>query len=89
MKEDVYEIRIRNTDTLTKEQQNNVKKQLDNISGSFNYVGYSRVSYAIDKKLSKRDSPVLKIIKIEPIEGTVIDEFDRLDKMIGGFDNIF
>ena len=77
---DVYEIRIIKTNKLTGEQQNNVQKQLNNISGDFSYYGYSRVSYAIDITKSTRDNPILKIIKIEPIEGTILDEMDRLGK---------
>lgn len=89
MEDKVYEIRIRKTDSLTDDQQKDIQRQLNNISGDFGYVGYSRVSYAIDKDKSSRDNPVLNIIKIEPIEGTIIDEFDRLDKEIGGIGNIF
>lgn len=87
--EEIYEIRIRKTDSLTEEQQKDIQKQLNNISGDFGYVGYSRISYAIDKDKSSRDNPVLKIIKIEPIEGTILDELKQLDDEIGGLDNVF
>ena len=79
---EVYEIRIIKTNKLTDSQQTDVQKQLNNISGDFSYDGYSRVSYAIDKTKSTMDNPLLKIIKIEPIEGTILDEMDRLGKEI-------
>lgn len=82
----VYEINYIKTTKLTKEEQQDVQEQLNNISGDFNYIGYSKVSYAIDKKVSTQDNPILKIIKIEPIEGTIIDEWDKImDKV----DNVF
>lgn len=81
--DEIFEIRIRKTNTLTEEQQKDIQKQLNNISGDFSYIGYSRISYAINKDKSTRDNPVLKIINIEPIEGTVINEMKRVHDEIG------
>lgn len=84
--EKVFEIRIRKTDTLTKEQQDDVQIQLKRL-GYSGYIGYSRISYAVDKDKSSRDNPVLKIIKIEPIEGTIIDEHNKIMDLID--DSVF
>ena len=86
---EIFEIRIRKTNTLTEEQQKDIQKQLNNISGDFGYVGYSRISYVIADihKLDDNGYPELKIVKIETIEGTIIDEHKKLMDLID--DSVF
>lgn len=82
MKDKIYEIRIRKTETLTKKQQENIENQLKRL-GDSGYVGYSKIYYAIDKNKSSRNNLVLKIVDIEPIEGTIIDESRRIHDKLG------
>ena len=74
--EKIYEIRIIKTIQLNKIEQQNVNDQLKKLPKSFKYVGYSRVSYV--------RNPLLKISKIEPIEGTIINEYNKIMDLIDG-----
>lgn len=88
MNKEVWETHIRKTNTLTDKQQDSIQTQLNNISGDFGYSGYSRVSYAINKeKTNSPENLVLNIVKVEPVEGNVLDEYDRIMKLLG--DSVF
>ena len=88
MKHEIYEVRIRKTNTLNEAQQIDIQKQLNNVSGDFDYCGYTRISYVVaGTGLDDNGYPELKIVKIEPIEGTVIDEHERIMDLID--DSIF
>lgn len=70
--EEIYETRIRKFEHLDKEQQKELEQQLKNISGDFDYRGYVKISYAL----------ILKPVKVEPIQGSPLDEFKRINSFI-------
>ncbi len=62
---EVYEIRIRKASKLSSEAQNEILGKLKYVQKGFRYEGYAKVVYA-------KASP-LRVISVDPIEGTIID----------------
>lgn len=64
----IYEIRIRKASELSSEAQTEILTKLTEIKSTqkgFKYEGYAKVVYA-------KASP-LRVIGVDPIEGTIID----------------
>lgn len=67
MGDEIYEIRIRKTSELSPEAQNEVAEKLSGMADHFNYRGYAKITYS-------HESPI-KMIGVDPIEGTIVDFF--------------
>jgi len=75
--EEIYEIRIRKVEDLSPNAQKEVRAKLEKTietNESFRYKGYAKVIYA-------RASP-LRVISVDPIEGTIIDYFKELNNTV-------
>ena len=71
---EIKEIRIREVDKLSCKAQNEVFEKLKEKSEEFDFQGYAKVFYA--------ETSPLEAIKVEPIEGDIIDELQRLDELM-------
>ena len=66
---DIEEIQIRKISVLSDVAKEEVSKKLNAMNTPFNFKGYVKISYG--------GSP-LRIISVDPIEGTVVEYFDRV-----------
>lgn len=70
----IHEIRIRKTKTLPNDLQEEVMDKVSALSKGFNYQGYCKIIYVGDI------APAID--RVEPIEGTILDEYKRITDRI-------
>ncbi|MHB1709495.1 MAG: hypothetical protein ACYCT2_08495 [Thermoplasmataceae archaeon] len=73
-KETIVEIQIRRVKQLSEVAQREVESKLANLPQNFNFRGYAKVSYA--------ESSPLRIVRVDPIEGTINNYFNDLSRQI-------
>ncbi|MCL4336315.1 MAG: hypothetical protein M1393_02735 [Candidatus Thermoplasmatota archaeon] len=66
--ERIVEIQIRKVNQLSDAAKREVQGKLENLPNEFNFKGYVKVSYA--------ESSPLRVVSVDPIEGTINDYFD-------------
>lgn len=70
----VVEVQIRKVSLLSEAAKQEVKEKLSQLNDNFKFMGYAKVSYA-------QNSP-LRVVSVDPIEGTVVDYFNELANKI-------
>ncbi len=70
----IVEIQIKKMSQLSDAAKQEVREKLDEMAAPFDFKGYAKVSYA--------ESSPLRVVSVDPIEGTVIDYFTELAKQI-------
>ncbi len=69
----IYEIRIRHMNQISEIAKKEILEQVEKLPKTFNFIGYVAISYA--------QNP-FRIVKIEPIEGTINTYLDKITKGI-------
>lgn len=72
--DDIVEVQIRKVSQLSEAAKKEVESKLTKLDDNFRFKGYAKVSYA-------QNSP-LRVVSVDPIEGTVVDYFNDLAKQI-------
>lgn len=72
--EKIVEIQIRRVKELSEVAQREVESKLSNFPTSFNFRGYAKVSYA--------ESSPMRIVSVDPIEGTINNYFNDMMRRI-------
>lgn len=68
--DNIVEVQIRKVSQLSEAAKREVELKLSQMDDDFNFNGYAKISYA-------RASP-LRVIRVDPIEGTIVDYFNKL-----------
>lgn len=70
----ICEVRVKKVEKLSSVAQSEVKEKLKAAPKGFNFKGYAKISYA--------ETSPLRMVSVEPIEGTPIDFFMTISKDI-------
>lgn len=72
--ERIVEIQIRKVNQLSDAAKREVQGKLEMLPNNFDFKGYVKVSYA--------ESSPLRVVSVDPIEGTINDYFDTFNKQL-------
>lgn len=72
----IVEIQIRKVEQLSDAGKKEVEEKLKNLPESYDFRGYVKVSYT--------DSPALRIVSVDPIQGTIYDYLETMRRKIRG-----
>ena len=67
---EIREIRIKKVANLSPSAQAEVRTKLEDVSESFNFRGYAKVSYV--------ETSPLRVISVDPIEGDTLDILEQI-----------
>lgn len=70
----IVEIQIRKVGQLSEAARREVEEKLKNVPDSFRFRGYAKISYA--------ESSPLRVVSVDPIEGTIFDYFKDIRQKI-------
>jgi hypothetical protein len=73
--ENIVEIQIRRVKQLSEAAKMEVEEKLKSVPEDFEFRGYAKVSYA--------ESSPLRVVSVDPLEGTIFDYFKSITRQIG------